>query len=64
MFCDEHYLKDVDSESKAAARNHRINNKFAKFSICYEYIEWRKSQPLQTFISWERITIEYFTFYL
>lgn len=36
MFCDEHYLKDVDSESKAASRNHRINNKFAKFSICYE----------------------------
>lgn len=36
MFCDEHYLKDVNSESKAAARNHRMNNKFAKFSICYE----------------------------
>lgn len=36
MFCDERFLKDVDSESKAAARNHRINNKFAKFSIRYE----------------------------
>lgn len=36
MFWDEHYLEDVDHESKAAARNHRINNKFAKFSICYE----------------------------
>lgn len=36
MFCDEHCFKDVDRESKAAARNHRINNKFAKFSLCYE----------------------------
>lgn len=36
MFCDEHYLKDGNTESKAAARNHRINNKFAKFSIYYE----------------------------
>ena len=36
MFCDEHYLEVVDSESKTAASNHRISNKFAKFSICYE----------------------------
>lgn len=49
MFCDEHYFKDVDRESKAAARNYRINNKFAKFSLCYEIHRVKEESAIVNF---------------